>query len=556
MHSPILVNDDQAPSFICCCRSRWTAILPYLLLVISVLPLPHHSCQAFVPHATTTTTRSTANHHSYKSKQVLPLGLSKHRHIQKSNTLLVLRALPSKTKGQQKPSTNSSQKQEKDPDDEDLIWGLPRQSVFQPLVILLLSQFLLFIGVGAVIPSIPLYGKEIGLSGAANGIVISAPALALLVLAQSSGKLADQARKPAMMGGMAIIVASDIGTAVATSLPTLILARLGLGAGRGISEAGERGMLADLAKQVPALRGRALAAQQAVVALGIAIGAPLGGVVVETYGPRASFLCVSAAAFVALLMYGFLPETTTSLSADSPNNTNPQKENGSNTSKEVVKWATLLQDNQWRGLALCQCGASFGFAAKIASIPIIATAVLPGGAIGAGALLSAAGLSGLVGAPVGGWITDQAGAKFAAIVSGLFSATALIAIPLALSPSSSSWMAALQQPLLATYSTPLGDTTGAAIGFCSLVIAWSTAVAAQGPAMTALAQELAPAGSEATSLALPRAAGDGTYIVAPFLLGIVADKFVAMPGTECAVAGSAALLGAIALATLGSTEQK
>ena len=63
-------------------------------------------------------------------------------------------------------------------DEEDRIYGHPRESVASPLALLLLSQFILFIGVGAVIPTIPLYGKEIGLSASANGIVISAPAVA------------------------------------------------------------------------------------------------------------------------------------------------------------------------------------------------------------------------------------------------------------------------------------------------------------------------------------------------------------------------------------------
>jgi len=72
--------------------------------------------------------------------------------------------------------------------------------------------------------------------------------------------------------------------------------------------------------------------------------------------------------------------------------------------------------------------------------------------------------------------------------------------------------------------------------------------------MTALAQELAPPGSKATSMALPRAAGDGTYIVAPFLLGAVADKAVGMPGLECAVAGGATVLGAMTLALLDNSK--
>jgi hypothetical protein len=41
---------------------------------------------------------------------------------------------------------------------------------------------------------------------------------------------------------------------------------------------------------------------------------------------------------------------------------------------------------------------------------------------------------------------------------------------------------------------------------------------------------LAPAGAEATALALPRAAGDSVYIIAPFLLGLVAD--LSPPGFE------------------------
>lgn len=85
-----------------------------------------------------------------------------------------------------------------------------------------------------------------------------------------------------MIWGMAIIALSDIGTAFCHWLDhSCHIARLGLGTGRCISESGERGMLADLAGRAPELRGRALAAQQATVALGIiAIGAPLGGLVI------------------------------------------------------------------------------------------------------------------------------------------------------------------------------------------------------------------------------------------------------------------------------------
>eukprot|EP00961_Rhodomonas_salina_P208395 2812254-Rhodomonas_salina.1 len=51
-------------------------------------------------------------------------------------------------------------------------------------------------------------------------------------------------------------------------------------------------------------------------------------------------------------------------------------------------------------------------------------------------------------------------------------------------------------------------------------------------------------------MALPRAAGDAVYIVAPFMLGLVADMAGAK-GVDCAVAGVLTLLGVAALGLLG-----
>jgi MFS family permease len=420
-------------------------------------------------------------------------------------------------------------------EDEPSIFGLP-QSTAKPLALLLLSQFLLFIGVGAVIPTIPLYGKEIGLSSAANGLVISAPALALLLLAKPAGTFADKARKPAMIWGMAIIAISDFGTAMSQSIIPLVIARLGLGAGRCISESGERGMLADLASTIPSLRGRALSIQQVVVALGIAIGAPAGGYVVEQYGPRASFLCVTAAASLALFLYLFLPETTSMAVVE-------EKTNGADDSSSIssknraqddedssgLAWGELIQDPRWRGLSLFEVGARFGYAAKLASIPIIAASILPGGAVGAGALLSAAGLSGLLGGPMGGFLSDRIGSKQTILLTGVTSAIGLISIPFAIQ-----------------LNTPDNIPDGAA--FIAAVLLWSTSVAAQSPATSSFAQEISPPGSTATAMALPRASGDAVYLVAPFLLGYISDLSALPNGTECAFAGICGLIGVSALA--------
>jgi MFS family permease len=282
----------------------------------------------------------------------------------------------------------------------------------------------------------------------------------------------------------------------------------------------------------------------------------VGGAVVEQYGVQASFLCVSAAAVVTLLLYLFLPETiqTTGDKRDvGEDNKTVATEvallgptEAVDSKKESLAagdWDLLLQQKSWRGLAICQCGASFGFAAKVAAVPVLATAALPGGAAGAGALLSAAGLSGIVGAPVGGWLTDRTSAKSTAVLSGLVSAAGLLLIPFALATSGDGEFA------VSVFGVNLGFQAAA---FSASVILWSLGASSQGPALTAFAQELAPVGAEATAMALPRATGDGTYIVAPFLLGLVTDSAVSQPGAECAFAGVMTLLGAVGLALLGN----
>jgi len=400
--------------------------------------------------------------------------------------------------------------------EDGTIFGLPAATV-KPLGLLYLAQFVLFIGVGIVLPVLPIYGKAIGLSSASNGMVIAAPALGVLLLARPAGKYADIARKPAMLLGMALIAISDFATALSTTLIPLVISRLGLGLGRCISENGERGMLADLGGTVPSFRGRVLSIQQAVYAGGIALGALVGGTVVETYGPRAGFLCVTAAAMFTLAVYTFLPETKNSrLSADGKRE------------KNAMGWRDLLKDPRWRSLSLLEIGARFGFAAKLASIPVIAATVLPGGAVGAGGLLSASGFSALIGGPIGGMLTDRIGAKRTVITSGIFSGISLLSVPLALRISLPEFL-------------PNGSF------FIAAVLLWSAAVAAQGTAFNALTQELAPVGAEATAMSLPRAAGDSCYLVAPFLLGIIADWTGTSLGIDVAIAGLFGLLGVAAL---------
>lgn len=57
--------------------------------------------------------------------------------------------------------------------------------------LLLASQFPVFVAVGALIPVLPLYGQEFGLSQSSVGLLVSSPSLAKLILNLPFGQLAD-----------------------------------------------------------------------------------------------------------------------------------------------------------------------------------------------------------------------------------------------------------------------------------------------------------------------------------------------------------------------------
>jgi hypothetical protein len=127
------------------------------------------------------------------------------------------------------------------------------------------------------------------------------------------------------------------------------------------------------------------------------------------------------------------------------------------------------------------------------------------------------------------------------------SATGLVLIPLVLNGNEYGYSGVdLFVPFVGV------SLNGSETSFICAVLLWSVGAASQGPALTALAQELAPLGKEATALAFPRAAGDSTYIVAPFILGTIADKIsmIAGLGLECAFAGIAGFLGTFAFVLL------
>ena len=414
--------------------------------------------------------------------------------------------------------------------------GLPRD-VYEPLRTLLASQFVLFLGVGALLPALPLYAQSIGLSSSANGVVISAPALAMLTLNLPLGRATDRyGRKPLMMGGMVVMALADVGTAMSRSVAALVPMRMLLGVGRAGCECGDRAYLADLCARVPEKRGIIVAGQSTVHAVGLVIGPLLGGRLMEAYGAPAAFYYVAAAAVGTAIGYSFLPETLTEETREAAElKATMDEEDGGmfeglnpfmssdereelrerKSQRESSSWLTLLANREQRVLLLCASANSLGFVAKLTVIPLYASGHLDASPAEVGNLFSITALLGLATAPLSGLAADKFGKK---VVVG----------------------AALAACATGLFFGAQSQTQSELIFFIG---AWGIGTAAAGPAINALAQELAPKGGEGEALTLPKSAADFIFLIGPLVLGVL-DDFIGTDNAGMILCSSAAAIAA------------
>ncbi len=147
----------------------------------------------------------------------------------------------------------------------------------------------------AVVPILPVYAHQFGLSGLQQGMVLGATGLATLAVSLPAGALSDRfgARRLTLWAGWQMSVALFT-QAMAGSFPVLLVARLGFGVGFAVVWTAGLSWLTEAAPGGPGLGGTVASAGAGGVA-----GPALSGVAVQYFGLVSPFLAV-AAGFAAL----------------------------------------------------------------------------------------------------------------------------------------------------------------------------------------------------------------------------------------------------------------
>ena len=381
------------------------------------------------------------------------------------------------------------------------------------IVPLLLGEFIVWLGFGALLPILPIYFTEQGVDLALLGIVIAAWPAARLVGEPIFGYLADRtARVPLMVVGL-------VATGVFCLLPLVfvgplafVLLRAGAGLATALYDPAARGYLTDATP--PERRGEAFGLYGAVQMGGLLVGPAIGALGAERFGGVAFvFVFGAVAAWLAAIPIALrLREgTVRTHPAPSPDAIEFRTEAPSTTRRAA---AAIVADQDRADAAPVIRLLNRGL---VAALIINAGGYFAGGTyeviwslflthLGAsldlvGLTFAMFGLPVLLLSPYAGRLVDRRGA-LAFIVAGSI-APAIVGL----------LYTRLTDPLLAV----------------PLIMIEATGFAFLNPALYAVVAANSPPGRSSTAQGLFGAAGTVGFIVASLLAGVLAETDIVYP---------------------------
>lgn len=369
------------------------------------------------------------------------------------------------------------------------------------------STFLVMTGQGITSPILPLYARSFGVSTAVVGLTITVFALARLLLNLPAGALADRrGRRMLLIGGPLVLAAGMIGAGTATSIWILLIWRFVAGAGSALYMTGAQLYILDIS---PAdRRGRNLSYNSGALLAGVALGPAVGGIVAELTNFRVPFFLVGGFAIAAAIYsYVRLEETLSQDTIDE------RAAKPAPSGRPSFIGPTFF--------SLCFISAAM-FATRAGTratlVPLLAIDEFGLSEGELGVILGSTGLVGIALIGPAGQVADRFRRKATIVPTGVIACLGTLAI--VVSPSVGWLWASL------------------------FFLAFGTTLT--GPAQYAFLADLATEQERGRALGLYRSAGDAGFLIAPPLLGWLADS----TSIDTAMTFNAGVVGLAALGVL------
>jgi len=283
--------------------------------------------------------------------------------------------------------------------------------------ILFFSIFATLIGVGIVVPLLPVYARDLGASGLYIAIIFGGFSLTRTFFLPWFGRWSDKkGRKPFICAGLLGYFMVAMAFVMARNLETLVAIRIVQGVASAMIMPVAQAYVGDITPR--GKEGMAMGMFNMSVFMGLSIGPLFGGVIKDCLSLQVAFVFMGALAFTAFcLAFFFLPP--------------PSRESIVVSGYKPVPWRSLLLDRMIVSLFIFRLVYATCIGIIWAFLPVFGdeTFSLSGSAIGVLVMLGVF-VSGMLHMPMG-WISDRVSKRLLVMGGGLVAAAATFRLGMA-----------------------------------------------------------------------------------------------------------------------------
>ncbi|MFD2700372.1 MFS transporter [Paenibacillus shunpengii] len=168
------------------------------------------------------------------------------------------------------------------------------------ILLLMLNIFIVFTGIGLVVPVMPTFMKELSMTGSIVGLLVAAFSMTQFLFSPLAGRMSDAlGRKKIIIIGMIIFAISELMFGMSNTALFLFLARFLGGIGAALIMPAVMAYTADVTSGEE--RAKGMGYINAAITTGFIIGPGIGGFLAE-YGVRVPFYAAAAAGVVAAVI--------------------------------------------------------------------------------------------------------------------------------------------------------------------------------------------------------------------------------------------------------------
>lgn len=168
-----------------------------------------------------------------------------------------------------------------------------------------MAMFISLLGLGIVIPLLPVYAENLGAGGIAIGLMVAGFSISRGILQPFVGGISDKhGRKQFLIGGLFVYAVVGLLFPLATSVEHLVVIRILHGVGAAMIAPIAMSYVGDLAP--PKEEGRYMGIFNIALFSGIGLGPVVGGVFKDSFGFNSAFYAMTAASAIALALLLFM----------------------------------------------------------------------------------------------------------------------------------------------------------------------------------------------------------------------------------------------------------